>query len=94
MRRRAESRFALAFGIERLGGELAIGFFQQDFDATFGLFKLLLAFAGKGHAFFEKLHGIVEGKLGALEAADDLFKASERALKIRLLWRFGLFGGG
>ena len=93
MRRRAESRFALAFGIERLGGELAIGFFQQDFDATFGLFKLLLAFAGKGHAFFEKLHGIVERELRAFEAADDLFEASEGALKVRLLGRFGFFGG-
>jgi hypothetical protein len=90
----AESRFALAFGIERLGGELAIGLLEQNFHAAFSLFELLLAFAGKGHAFFEELHGIIERELGAFEAADDLFEAGERALKIGLLWRFRFFGGG
>jgi hypothetical protein len=92
MRRRAESRFALAFGIERLGGEFAVGFFQQDFDAAFGFFELLLAFAGEGHAFFEELHGVVERELGAFEATDDLFETSEGSLKIGLLGRIGLFG--
>src|SRR5580658_4425970 len=86
------SRFVLAFGIERLGGKFAVGFFQQDFDAAFGFFKLLLAFAGKGDAFFEELHGVVKRKLGAFEAADDFLETSEGALKIGLFWRLGLLG--
>src|SRR6476660_9625719 len=59
------SRLGLAFGIERLGGELAVGFFQKNFDTAFGFFELLLALAGKRDTFFEKLHGIVERELGA-----------------------------
>jgi hypothetical protein len=77
MRERAGSRLALAFGIERLGSEFAIRLFQQNFDAAFGLFELLLAFAGKGHTFFEQFHRIIERKLRAFEAADHLFQASE-----------------
>jgi hypothetical protein len=88
----ARSRFALAFRIERLGDKFAIGFFEQNFDAAFGLFELLLAFAGKGDALFEELHGIVKRKLRALEAANHLFEAREGALKVGLLGRFGFFG--
>jgi len=88
------SRFGLAFRIERLGGELAVGFFQKNFDAAFGFFELLLAFTGERHAFFEELHGIVERELGAFETADDFLEAGEGALKIRLLGRLGFFGGG
>src|SRR5579863_513104 len=86
------SRFALAFRIERLGCKFAVGFFQQNFNAALCLFQLLLAFARKRHAFFEQLHGVVERELRALEAADDLFKASEGALEIGLLRQFRLFG--
>jgi hypothetical protein len=87
------SRFALAFRVEGLGGNFAVGFFEEDFDAAFGLFELLLALAGKSDAFFEELHGIVERELGRLEAADDFLEASEGTLEIGLLGRFGLFGG-
>lgn len=73
----AGSRLALAFGIERLRGKSAIGFFEQNFDAALGLFELLLAFAGKRHALFEELHGIVERELRAFEAVDHLFQTSE-----------------
>jgi hypothetical protein len=86
------SRLALPFGIERLGREFAVGFFQEDFHAAFGFFELLLAFAGERHTFFEKFHGVVERKLRALEAADDLFEARERALKIRFFRWFGFLG--
>ena len=41
-----ESRLILFFRLEGFGNELAIGFLQQDFDFAFGLFELLLAFAG------------------------------------------------
>ena len=77
MPERVGSRLALAFGVERLGSEFAIRLFQQNFDAAFGLFELLLAFAGKGHTFFEQFHRIIERKLRAFEAADHLFQASE-----------------
>src|ERR1700674_525088 len=53
-------RFAPPLGIERLGGELPIGFLQEDFHAAFRLFQLLLAFARKRNAFFEELHRVVE----------------------------------
>jgi hypothetical protein len=89
---RVRSRFALAFRIEWLRCEFAVRFFQKDFDTAFGLFELLLAFAGQGHAFFEEFHGIVERKLRAFEPANDLFETSERALKIGFLGRLGLFG--
>jgi hypothetical protein len=87
------SRFALAFRVEGLGGNFAVGFFEEDFDAAFGLFELLLAFAGKSDAFFEELHGVVERKLWGFQAADDFLEASEGTLEIGLLGRFGLFGG-
>jgi hypothetical protein len=64
---------ALGFGIERFGGEFAVGFCKEDFYAAFGFFELLLAFAGEGYAFFEEFHGVVERELRAFEAADDLF---------------------
>lgn len=90
----ARSRFGLAFWIERLGGELAVCFFQKNFYAAFSLFELLLAFAGKRDTFFEELHGIVEGKLWAFEAADDFLEASERALEVGLFRRLGFFWRG
>jgi hypothetical protein len=92
LRYRKRSLFVLTFWFEWFCGELAVGFFQKDFDAAFGFFELLLAFAGEGDAFFEELHRVVEGKLGAFEAADDLFETSERALKVGLLGWLGLFG--
>jgi hypothetical protein len=88
------SRVGLAFGVKGFGGEFAVGFLEENFYAAFRLFELLLAFAGEGHAFFEEFHGIVERQLGAFETADDLFETSERALKVRLLGRFGFFGCG
>ena len=94
MRERAGSRLVLAFGIERLGSEFTVRFFQQNFDAAFGLFELLLAFAGKGHAFFEEFHGIVERQLWAFEPTDNFFETSEGALKVGLLGRFGFFWCG
>jgi len=59
------SRLGLAFGIEGLGGELTVGFFQKNFDTAFGFFELLLALAGKRDTLFEELHGIVERELWA-----------------------------
>ena len=47
------SLFGLTLGIERLGGQLAVGLFEQNFDFAFGFFELLLAFARKLDAFFE-----------------------------------------
>jgi hypothetical protein len=87
------SRLGLAFGFERFGGEFAVGFFEKDLDAAFGLFELLLAFARESYAFFEELHGIVERKLGAFEVADDFLETGEGTLEIGLLGWFGLFGG-
>src|SRR5713101_6684758 len=86
------SRFGLPFGVKRLGGKLAISFLEKDFHATFSFLELFLAFAREGNAFFEKLHGVVEGELRAFEAADDFLQASQRALKVRLLRRFGCLG--
>jgi hypothetical protein len=85
-------RLALAFGIERLSRKLAIGFFQENFNAALCFLELLLAFAREGYSFFEKFHSVVERDLRTLEAADDLFEARERTLKIGLLRRFGLLG--
>jgi hypothetical protein len=87
------SRFALAFRVEGFGGNFAVGFFEENFDAAFRFFELLLAFAGKGDTFFEEFHSVVERKLGRFEAADDFFESSEGTLEIGLLRRFGLFGG-
>src|SRR6266700_1488086 len=36
---RSASRFGLPLGIERLGGKLAIGFLQEDFQAADDLFQ-------------------------------------------------------
>src|SRR5713101_952648 len=88
----SSSRFGLPLGVKRLGGKLAISFLEKDFHATFCFFELLLAFAREGNALFEKLHGVVEGELRAFQAADDFFKAGQRALKVRLLRRFGFLG--
>jgi hypothetical protein len=87
------SRLALALGIERLGGQLSIRFFEEDFDAAFGFFELLLAFARKGDAFFKEFHSVVEGELRAFEAADDFFEADEGLLEIGLLRGLGLLDG-
>jgi hypothetical protein len=76
MRERTVSRLVLAFGIERLGDEFAIGFFKEDFNAAFGLFELLLTFAGECDSLLEELHGVVQRELGAFEAADDLLETS------------------
>jgi len=84
----------LAFGIEGFGGEFAVRFFEQNFYFAFSFFELLLAFAGELNAFFKEFHGVVEGKLGRFEAANDFFEAGERVLEVRLFGglRFGLFG--
>jgi hypothetical protein len=79
-------RVALSFGLEGFGGELAIGFLQQNFHAGLGFFQLLLTFAGKAHAFLKQLHGLVERKLRAFELAHNFFETPEGALKI---WLFG-----
>ena len=71
------SRFALGFGIERFGGEFAVGFFQKDFYAAFGFLELLLAFPGELDAFFEKLHGVVERELRAFEAPHDFLETNQ-----------------
>src|SRR5580704_9942225 len=47
------SRLALPFGIKRFCGQLSVGFFQEDFDAAFRLFQLLLAFARQRDALLE-----------------------------------------
>ena len=86
------SRLGLLFGIEGLGGEFAVGFLQQNFDAAFGVFELLLAFAGERDTFFEEFHGVVERELRAFQAADDFFEASERFLEVGLFCRGGSAG--
>src|SRR5437879_9423987 len=53
------SRFGLPLGIERLSGQLAIGFLQEDFYSPLGLFQLLLALARESHALFEQFHRVV-----------------------------------
>src|SRR6266403_908322 len=89
---RGASRFRLPLGIEGLSGQLAIGFLQENFHATLGLFQLLLAFARECHSFFEQLHGVVQGKLRAFKPADDFLKPRKRTLKIGFLWRLGFLG--
>src|ERR1700722_15375098 len=81
----AVSRFGLGFGFKRLGCQFSVGFLQQNFNATFGLFQLLLAFARKSHAFFKQMHGLVERELRALQAANYLFQTREGTLKIGFL---------
>src|SRR6267154_157093 len=53
------SLFRLPLGIEGLSGQLAIGFLQENFPATLGLFQLPLALARECHSFFEQLHRVV-----------------------------------
>src|SRR6266446_5403454 len=89
---RGESRFGLPLGIERLSGQLAIGFFQKNFHSSLRLFQLLLALAREGDALFEQFHRVVQRELGALQAADDLLKPGQRALKIGLLRWLGFLG--
>src|SRR6267378_980639 len=88
----AASRFTLTFGIKRFGSKLAVGFFEQDFHAAFRFFQLFLAFAREGHTFLEKLHGVIQGKLRALQAADDFLQSCQGTLEIRFLRCFRLFG--
>src|SRR6266850_545723 len=88
----AASRFTFTFGIKRFGGKLAVGFLEQDFHAAFRLFQLFLAFSRESHAFLEKFHGVIQGKLRALQATDDFLQSREGTLKIRLLGCFRLFG--
>src|ERR1700690_1114376 len=38
-------------------GQLAAGFFEQDFHFTLGQFQVFLAVARKLHALFKQLHG-------------------------------------
>src|SRR5262249_8753437 len=83
--------FGLAFGFEGLGGDSAVGFLEKNLDLAFGFFELLLALGGKGNAFFEEFHGVVERKLRTLEFADDLFKTREADLEVRLLGLVGFF---
>src|SRR5258708_26659736 len=71
---RGASRFRLPLGIEGLGRQLAIGFLQENFHATLGLFPLLLALPPEGHSFFEQLHRVLERKVPAFKPADDLLK--------------------
>src|SRR6202035_5386884 len=87
----AISRFVLCFGFKRLGSQLAVGFFQQNFNTPFGFFELFLALARESNAFFKKLHGIVERKLGTLEAANYFFQTREGALEIGFLGCFWFF---
>src|SRR6266436_9182076 len=47
------SSFVLFLRLEGLGGEFSVGFLQQNLDAAFGFFELLLALAGKRDAFLE-----------------------------------------
>src|SRR6267143_485241 len=90
----AASRFTLAFRIKRLRRKLAVGFLEEDFYAAFRLFQLFLAFSRECHTFLEKLHGVIQGKLRALQTSNDFFEASERTLEIGLLRRFGFLSSG
>src|ERR1700676_908474 len=73
----ATSRFVLGFGFKRSGCEFSVGLLQQNFNTPFGFFQLFLALARKSHAFFKKLHRVVERELWALEAADYFFQTRE-----------------
>src|SRR5260221_10440578 len=59
---RGASLFRLPLGVEGLSGQLAIGFLQQNFHATLGLFQVPLPLARESHSFFEPLHRAVSGK--------------------------------
>src|SRR6266850_589035 len=88
----AASRFTLTFGIKRFSGKLAVSFLEQNFYAAFRLFQLLLAFSRESHTFLEKFHGVIQGKLRALQATDDFLQARQGTLKIRFLGCFRLLG--
>src|SRR5450432_1110210 len=81
--RRCVSGLILAFGFKRLGRQFAVGFVQQNLDFAFRFFELLLALAGKLHALFEKLHGVVERQLRALQTSNDFFESRERTFEVR-----------
>ena len=49
----ARSRAVLFLRFERLSNEFAIGFLQQNLDAAFRFFELLLAFSRKLYALLE-----------------------------------------
>jgi len=86
------SRFGLTLRVKRFGNKFAVGFFEENLDPTFRFLKLLLAFAGEGHAFFKKLHGIIERKLRALQPTHHFFQACERAFEVRFFGWFGFLG--
>src|SRR5205807_653367 len=85
------SRFRLPFGIKRFRRQFAVGLFEKNFHAAFRLFELLLAFPRTRDAFLEKFHGVVQRKLRALQTTHDFLQPRERALEVRLLWRFRSF---
>src|SRR6266436_2366701 len=87
----ARSSFVLFFWLEGFGGQFSVGFLQQDFDAAFGFFELLLALAGKRDAFLEQFHGFIQRKLRAFEAANHFFETREGFLKVGLLGRLRFF---
>src|SRR5215472_12527716 len=84
-------RFGLAFGLERLGHHSAVGFFEKNFDFAFGFLELLLTLRRECNTLFEKVHGLVERKLWALELADHLFQARQGTFEIGFLGRVGFF---
>ena len=86
------SRFALSLGIERFSRNFAIGLFQENLHAAFCFFKLLLTFAGEGHAFFEEFHGVVQRKLRTFQAANHFFEPGKGTLKVRFFRWFGFLG--
>jgi hypothetical protein len=75
----------LRLGIKRRQGHLTAGLLEQDFHLAFGLLQVLLAIARELYTFFEKLHGVIERQIGALQLLDDLFQSRERVFEIRLL---------
>src|SRR5712692_2257453 len=89
---RRVSRFGLPLGIERLSGQLAIGFLQKNFYSPLRLFQLLLALARESDALFEQFHRVVQRELRAFQPAHDFLKPGERTLKIRFLRRLGFLG--
>src|SRR6266478_37579 len=89
---RGASRLGLPLGIEWFGGELPVGFLQENFHSPLGLFQLLLALARERDTLFEQFHRVVQRELRALQAADDFLKPGQRALKIGLFRRLGFLG--
>src|SRR5258708_8066855 len=54
------SRFSLPLRIKRFRRQLAIGFLEKDFHASFGLFELFVALARECDAFFKEFHAVVQ----------------------------------